>query len=165
MKKEEFIRQLEYLLQDIQEDDKRDAIDYYSDYLEEAGPEREAEVLEGFGSPERIASMIRTELLGGMEGAGEFTDNGYDDHRFNTSSYPAVKGREQQEHSRDGESRSGGEYRRDREYRGNGYGEQKEPVIPAAGEIMKREVTMKREVMPIRARALIRMTESGGSTC
>ena len=39
MKKEEFIRQLEYLLQDIQEDDKRDAIDYYSDYLEEAGPE------------------------------------------------------------------------------------------------------------------------------
>lgn len=69
MKKEEFIRQLEYLLQDIQEDDKRDAIDYYSDYLEEAGPEREAEVLEGFGSPERIASMIRTELLGGMEGA------------------------------------------------------------------------------------------------
>ena len=41
MKKEEFIRQLEYLLQDIQEDDKRDAIDYYSDYLEEAGPERE----------------------------------------------------------------------------------------------------------------------------
>ena len=38
-------------------------------------------------------------------------------------------------------------------------GEQKEPVIPAAGEIMKREV------MPIRARALIRMTESGGSTC
>ena len=100
MKKEEFIRQLEYLLQDIQEDDKRDAIDYYSDYLEEAGPGREAEVLEGFGSPERIASMIRTELLGGMEGAGEFTDNGYDDHRFNTSSYPAVKGREQQEHSR-----------------------------------------------------------------
>ena len=157
MKKEEFIRQLEYLLQDIQEDDKRDAIDYYSDYLEEAGPEREAEVLEGFGSPERIASMIRTELLGGMEGAGEFTDNGYDDHRFNTSSYPAVKGREQQEHSRDGESRSGGEYRRDREYRGNGY--------RAAGEIMKREVTMKRGVMPIRARALIRMTESGGSTC
>lgn len=121
MKKEEFIRQLEYLLQDIQEDDKRDAIDYYSDYLEEAGPEREAEVLEGFGSPERIASMIRTELLGGMEGAGEFTDNGYDDHRFNTSSYPAVKGREQQEHSRSGESRSDGEYRRDREYRGNGY--------------------------------------------
>ena len=41
MKKEEFIRQLEYLLQDIQEDDKRDAIDYYSDYLEEGRSERE----------------------------------------------------------------------------------------------------------------------------
>ena len=91
MKKEEFLRQLEYLLQDIQEDDKRDAIDYYRDYLEEAGPEREEEVLEGFGSPERIASMIRTDLLGGMEGAGEFTDKGYDDQRFNTASYPSVK--------------------------------------------------------------------------
>lgn len=90
MKKEEFLRQLEFLLQDIPEDDKRDAIDYYRDYLEEAGPEQEEAVLEEFGSPERIASVIRTDLLGGMEGAGEFTDNGYDDRRFRTSAYPAV---------------------------------------------------------------------------
>ena len=90
MKKEEFLRQLEYLLQDIPEDDKRDAIDYYRDYLEEAGPEQEEAVLEEFGSPERIASVIRTDLLGGMESAGEFTDNGYDDRRFRTSAYPAV---------------------------------------------------------------------------
>lgn len=90
MKKEEFLRQLEYLLQDIPEDDKRDAIDYYRDYLEEAGPEQEEAVLEEFGSPERIASVIRTDLLGGMESAGEFTDNGYDDQRFRTSAFPAV---------------------------------------------------------------------------
>lgn len=90
MKKEEFLTQLEYLLQDIPEDDKRDAIDYYRDYLEEAGPEQEDAVLEEFGSPERIASVIRTDLLGGMESAGEFTDNGYDDRRFRTSAYPAV---------------------------------------------------------------------------
>lgn len=90
MKKEEFLRQLEYLLQDIPEDDKRDAIDYYRDYLEEAGPDQEEEVLAEFGSPERIASVIRTDLLGGMESAGEFTDNGYDDRRFRTSAYPVV---------------------------------------------------------------------------
>lgn len=90
MKKEEFLRQLEYLLQDIPEDDKRDAIDYYRDYLEEAGPEQEEAVLEEFGSPERIASVIRTDLLGGMESAGEFTDNGYNDQRFRTSAFPAV---------------------------------------------------------------------------
>lgn len=101
MKREEFLRQLEYLLQDIPEDDKRDAIDYYSGYLEEAGPEAEEEVLREFGSPERIASIIRTDLLGGMNDAGEFTESGYDDERFKTSAYPAVSSR------RDGAQRGG----------------------------------------------------------
>ena len=39
MKKEIFLERLEALLQDIPEEEKRDAIDYYRDYLEEAGPE------------------------------------------------------------------------------------------------------------------------------
>ena len=38
MKKEAFLERLEALLQDIPEEEKRDAIDYYRDYLEEAGP-------------------------------------------------------------------------------------------------------------------------------
>ena len=37
MKKEVFLERLEALLQDIPEEEKRDAIDYYRDYLEEAG--------------------------------------------------------------------------------------------------------------------------------
>ena len=37
MRREEFIRELEYLLQDVSEADKEDAIAYYRDYLEEAG--------------------------------------------------------------------------------------------------------------------------------
>ena len=45
MKKEVFLERLEALLQDIPEEEKRDAIDYYRDYLEEAGPEKEEEVL------------------------------------------------------------------------------------------------------------------------
>lgn len=102
MMKEEFLSQLEYLLQDIPEDDKRDAIDYYRDYLEEAGPESEEEVLKEFGSPERIASIIRTDLLGGMNDAGQFTESGYDDDRFKTSAYPAVSSR------RDGGYKRGG---------------------------------------------------------
>ena len=39
MKKEVFLERLEALLQDIPEEEKRDAIDYYRDYLEEAGPD------------------------------------------------------------------------------------------------------------------------------
>ena len=41
MKKEEFMRELEYLLQDIPEEEKEDAIAYYRDYLEEAGADKE----------------------------------------------------------------------------------------------------------------------------
>ena len=92
MKKDEFLSQLEYLLQDISEEDKRDAIDYYRDYLEEAGPEREEDVLQEFGSPERIASMIRVDLMGGMEQGGEFTDRGYTDDRFGAASCPPAVG-------------------------------------------------------------------------
>ena len=62
MKKEIFLERLEALLQDIPEEEKRDAIDYYRDYLEEAGPEKEEEVLAEFQSPEHIAEVIRTEL-------------------------------------------------------------------------------------------------------
>lgn len=93
MKKDEFLSQLEYLLQDIPEEDKRDAIDYYRDYLEEAGPEREEDVLREFGSPERIASMIRVDLMGGMEQGGEFTDRGYTDERFGDNSCPPAVGK------------------------------------------------------------------------
>ena len=76
MKKEVFLERLEALLQDIPEEEKRDAIDYYRDYLEEAGPEKEEEVLAEFQSPEHIAEVIRTELQSEWSG-GEFTDRGY----------------------------------------------------------------------------------------
>ena len=112
MKKEEFLRQLEYLLQDIPEEEKRDAIDYYRDYLEEAGPEREEEVLEGFGSPERVAAIIRSDMAGGMEEAGEFTDQGFTDQRFSSASYPAERtGSGETDGGHSGESQRAGAYR------------------------------------------------------
>ena len=39
MNKESFLKQLEYLLSDLPEEEKRDALDYYRDYLEDAGSE------------------------------------------------------------------------------------------------------------------------------
>ena len=81
MNKESFLKQLEYLLSDLPEEEKRDALDYYRDYLEDAGSE-EARVLESFGSPERIASMIRSDLSGVLKDGGEFTEQGYTDERF-----------------------------------------------------------------------------------
>ena len=82
MRKEEFINKVEYLLSDISNEEKYEAIDYYRDYLEEAGAENEEKVIAEFGSPERIAAIIRADITGNMTDGGEFTENGYKDPRF-----------------------------------------------------------------------------------
>lgn len=81
MNRYEFMKQLEYLLSDIPEEEKRDALNYYRDYLEDAG-EAEARVLQEFGSPERIAAIIRSDIQGDLKDGGAFTDAGYRDERF-----------------------------------------------------------------------------------
>ena len=48
MTRDEFMKELAYLLQDIQDEDKDDAVQYYTDYFEEAGPDKEAEVIQEF---------------------------------------------------------------------------------------------------------------------
>lgn len=91
MSRDEFMRELEYLIQDIPEEDKVDALGYYRDYMEEAGEEREEEVLREFGSPERIAAMIRADLAGHLSHGGEFTDRGYDDERFRDPNFQVAQ--------------------------------------------------------------------------
>ncbi len=87
MSKDDFMKKLEYLLSDIPEEDKADAIEYYRDYLEEAGTENEEKVIHDFGSPERIASIIRSEISGNLDEGGGFTDKGYEDERFKDPNY------------------------------------------------------------------------------
>ncbi|MFR3729516.1 DUF1700 domain-containing protein [Lacrimispora sp.] len=91
MSREEFMRRLEYLLSDIPDEEKSDAIGYYRDYLEEAGWENEEQVIKDFGSPERIAAIIRTEISGNLEDGGEFTEKGYQDERFKDPNYQMAK--------------------------------------------------------------------------
>lgn len=91
MSREEFMRELEYLLSDIPDEEKVDAIEYYKDYLEEAGQENEEAVIKEFGSPERIAAMIRSNITGSLVDGGEFTDNGYQDERFRDPNYQMAK--------------------------------------------------------------------------
>lgn len=106
MRRDEFIRELEYLLQDIPDEDKADAIAYYRDYLEEAGPEKEEEVIRDFGSPERVAAIIRSDLNGSLEDGGEFTEKGYEDERFREPNFQLVKRRDLPEQVEEG-SRGG----------------------------------------------------------
>ena len=91
MSRETFMKELEYLLQDIGEEERADALAYYRDYLDEAGPEREEQALAEFGSPERVAAMIRASIDGNMEEGGEFTETGYGDERFKDPGYQVQK--------------------------------------------------------------------------
>lgn len=91
MNRETFMKELEYLLQDISEEEKADALSYYADYLEEAGAENEEQVLKEFGSPERIAAMIRADLTGNLKESGGFTERGFEDERFRDPGYQVAK--------------------------------------------------------------------------
>lgn len=77
----EFLTELSGLLQDIPQEEREEALQYYADYFDEAGPEREQECIMELGSPAKVAVQIR-EGLGGDMGAGEFTERGYHDARF-----------------------------------------------------------------------------------
>ena len=91
MRKEEFFDKLEYLLQDIPDQDREDALDYYRDYLAEAGSGNEEAAIEDFGSPERVAAIIRADLAGNLNDGGSFTDRGYEDERFRDPGYQVAK--------------------------------------------------------------------------
>ncbi len=93
MKKEQFLSELEYLLQDIPEFDREEAMAYYRDYLMEAGEENETAAIESFGSPERAAALIRADLAGNLKDKnnGFFTETGYEDERYRDPNYQVVK--------------------------------------------------------------------------
>ena len=77
MNRIDFMRRLELLLSDLPENERREAIQYYNDYLNDAGVENEEEVLEALGTPEELAKSIRDGLREGEEDRGEFSEKGY----------------------------------------------------------------------------------------
>jgi len=62
MNKKDFLSQLERLLSDLPEEERREAMEYYVEYFDEAGPEKEGDVLKEFGSPKEVADRIHEEL-------------------------------------------------------------------------------------------------------
>lgn len=79
MNRKEFMRRLEELLADISENEREEALQYYEDYFDDAGTEREAVVIEELVSPEQVARKIKAGL---SEEDGEFSEEGYRDSRF-----------------------------------------------------------------------------------
>ncbi len=90
MSREEFMDRLVYLLSDITEEEREDAILYYEDYFDEAGAEQEEKVIQELGSPERVAAIIRNGMEGATDG-GSFTERGFEDERFRDPNTQIVK--------------------------------------------------------------------------
>lgn len=76
MNKEEFMSRLAALLQDVPQNEREEALQYYSDYLDDACGAETEDVCSVLGTPEHLAQEIRAGL-GDENGEGEFTENGY----------------------------------------------------------------------------------------
>ena len=62
MNKEEFLKRLDELLQDIDAVEREEALNYYQDYFEDAGSIHEQEIISELESPEKVAQMIKEGL-------------------------------------------------------------------------------------------------------
>ena len=58
MTRQEYMQQLAALLAAMPEAERRDARDYYEEYFDAAGPEKEAQTIQELGSPQNVAEKI-----------------------------------------------------------------------------------------------------------
>lgn len=58
MTRQEYMQQLATLLAAMPEAERRDALDYYEEYFDAAGPEKEAQTIQELGSPQNVAEKI-----------------------------------------------------------------------------------------------------------
>ena len=64
MNRVEFLAELEQRLSGIPEEERQAAIQYYADYLADAGEENEDEAIRELGSPEKAAESIKADYYG-----------------------------------------------------------------------------------------------------
>ena len=73
MTRQEYMQQLAALLTAMPEAERRDALDYYEEYFDAAGPEKEAHTIQELGSPQNVAEKI-------WEGTGAQSDTPMQDN-------------------------------------------------------------------------------------
>lgn len=64
MNRVEFLAELERLLSGMPEEERQAAVQYYADYLADAGEENETEAIRELGSPEKVAESIKADYYG-----------------------------------------------------------------------------------------------------
>ena len=88
MNRLEFMQKLEQALADVSEEERQEALQYYRDYLDDAGLAEEDQVPESLGTPEKIAESIRGSVAGEPE-PGNFTERGFGVE--DTGNYPVKR--------------------------------------------------------------------------
>lgn len=82
MNRKEFLDKLAFLLQDIDDFEKNEAIQYYQNYFDEAGSENEQQVISELGSPEKVAAIIKAGINGNFENDIEYSNRGMANSSF-----------------------------------------------------------------------------------
>ena len=92
MNRTEFMRQLESLLQNISATEREEALQYYNEYFNDAGPENEQNVIEALGNPSKVAENIKKDIFGNGYGENIYQKINVDNRAVIT--YPADSGAE-----------------------------------------------------------------------
>lgn len=88
MNRVEFLTELERLLSDMPADERQAAVQYYADYLADAGEENEADAIRELGSPEKVAESIKADYYG----------TEFDETKFDHKNYMEKYGQRSGEH-------------------------------------------------------------------
>lgn len=82
MDRKTFMRELEYLLQDITDEERQEALDFYENYFDEAGVNNEQKVISELGTPEKVAAIIKDGLKGRFDDHIEVGNSGFSNHNY-----------------------------------------------------------------------------------
>ena len=76
MDRAEFLNRLEAQLLDVPQAEREEALQYYEDYLNDAGDAGDFDILQELGTPEEVADSIRNGLRQDSSAAGERSGQG-----------------------------------------------------------------------------------------
>lgn len=94
MTKYEYMRELESLLLDISMVERQEALEFYENYFEDAGPDREQSIITELGSPAKVAATIKADYYNDndVSSRGFFTERGYEDSSYKEPKYEIIDG-------------------------------------------------------------------------
>ena len=92
MNRETYLKELKKYLKRLPEDDYKNAMEYFTEYFEEAGPDHEAEAIRELGSPREAAAELLSALIDEKTGASSSTGDKGQSHRYRSGD-PIPQGR------------------------------------------------------------------------